>query len=208
MKRYKISSTTLCAAFALTMTAASVAAISPPLEYETWFVSHMGSGCWGEPGVYYELMIPAESYAFGDLQVCALSPENPYFGLSPAYERVLRGCHFWAEIWLANHVEPAVSRRVDAKLWSGFDGPVFLHSTASVMVANGAPGAKYSFDFGYFDTFDLILSRLWVEIVYYGPAGETHVYWNHPTCPTALRVEGTSIAVEAKTWGRIKSLFR
>jgi hypothetical protein len=187
------------------------AAAEPTLEYETWFVGNEGLPCWGAPDgypSYAEWMHPASYFVFGDLAICALDPENPYVAISPLYDRIMRGCHFWAEIWLANHVDPTVPQRVDAELWMGTGAPAYRWASATVMVANGAPGVKYDFDFGYFEEFPLILTHIWLKVVYYGSPGVTHVYWNHLDSPTALRVEGTVVGVEAKTWGSIKSLYR
>jgi hypothetical protein len=182
---------------------------TPVAAQLSWKVENAGDPVWGGSGPpnpdYWEQMavypVYGPSCSFVDLD-----PDNPYFAISGAYDRVFRNTHFWAELWLANNFIPVVPRQVDVELWTGgWYNPVYLAASASATVNNAAPAQKYTFDFGIIDlhvtTYSIIL-----KIIYYGPLGDTHIYWANASCPTGLYSDAP-VPTESSTWGKIKALY-
>ena len=50
------------------------------------------------------------------------------------------------------------------------------------------------------------LASFIIKIIYYGPLGDTHIYWANEACPTGLYTDAP-VPVESSTWGKIKALY-
>ena len=83
----------------------------------------------------------------------------------------------------------------------------FTGTSAVVTVNNLMPGTKYVFDYGVIPVLNLFNESLMVEITYTDPMGDTHVYWDSPSWPSALLADGT-VPNRRTTWGNIKALYR
>lgn len=197
------------------LAAISLFAVPMPAQAEgnlgsiAWYCDNLGNPVWGDgTGPSQHFWEPMhETPSFGSVSICDLDPVNPFYACSPAYDRVFYGTHFWAEIWLGNNYRPIVPRQVDAELYTGSWGqPGIKVASATVMVTDSMPGAKYVFDFGVQDVY-LTTYQLILKIIYYGPLGDTHIYWDNESYPTAVHAEGF-VSVESATWGRIKALYR
>jgi hypothetical protein len=171
------------------------------------WVENAGTPVWGdglggfvEPMMSYRPLF-GPSCSFNDLD-----PDNPFIGRGPRYGgpwfRDFYSTHFWVELWLANNFNPVTPRRVDVELWSSG----VLKGTASQMVTNAAPAQKYVFDFGVIDLF-AETNMIEIKIVYYGPLGDTHVYWASDACASGLYSDAP-LPADHSTWGGIKALYR
>jgi len=198
-------------ALAIIVAAAFWTAAAPAREHEIWFCQNGGTAVWGDDSdpsnrTYYEEMYPDP--VFGVLSICDLDPANTFLGGAWLHDRYFHSWHWWAEVWLANHFDPIVPRQVDVEFWKGAGiTPYERIATASVMVNNGPPGARYVFDFGAHDIL-AHLDTIFLKIIYHGVSGDTQVYWHHETCPTALHAEGEPLGVEPATWRMIKGLYK
>lgn len=203
--RFNLAAIILVVAISITTGSAGALVDGPYLSWVCW---NQGDPVWGDSGpppMYWEPMWP-EYGPTGNCSMCDLDPLNPFCANTGFMDRMWGGVHLWAELWLANNFEPAVPRRVDVELWTGIDQNLgALHATATAMVTNTMPAQRYVFDFGA----PLHAGgpvELQLRIVYYGPLGDTHVYWNGLTCPTGLYSD-MPIAVTPQTWGGVKSLY-
>jgi hypothetical protein len=176
--------------------------------YLSWVCANEGDPVWGDSGpppMYWESMYQQYTPT-GACSICDLDPVNPFCASTDFMDRAWDGVHFWAELYLANNVEPAVPRQVDVELWSATDQNLgMLLATATAMVSNAMPAQRYVFDLGT-PVYASGPMRLQLRIVYYGPLGDTHVYWNGLTCPTGLYCD-MPIGVTPQTWGGVKSLY-
>jgi hypothetical protein len=199
--------TILCAALAAFIVICALAA--PAAGQLTWYAQNIGEPIWGPHGGanpdFWEPM-DVLPYFGPECSFVDLDPENPYFAFSGGTDRIFRNTHFWAELWLANNFIPVVPRQVDVELWlGGHYNPVVFVASASVMVTNAAPAQQYIFDFGAMDLYPATASII-LKIIYYGPLGDTHIYWASESCPTGLYSDAP-VPVKPSTWGKIKALF-
>jgi hypothetical protein len=178
-----------------------------PTSY-VWYCDDSGAVGWGQTGwafpPQWEWMDAGPLN--GTLPYYDLDPVNPYYACTGPLTADYSGYQFFAEIWLANNYV-ASANKVTAELRIGgwYNQGTFV-AAASDTVVNPMPGQKYTFDFGTIPVMVLTNQALVVKIIYFGPAGDTHIYWDLTNYPSALRAEET-IAVEEATWGAIKSLF-
>ena len=99
-----------------------------------------------------------------------------------------------------------VPRQVDVELWIGsYKNPIVLITSASATVNNAVPAQPYIFDFGVIDLYPALASII-LKIIYYGPLGDTHIYWASEACPTGLYSDAP-VPTESSTWGKIKALY-
>ena len=182
---------------------------APAAAQLTWYAENFGEPIWGPHSVppdFWEPMNETPIYWGPECSFVDLDPENPYWTYSGWTDRIFRDTHFWAELWLANNFVPVVPRQVDVELWLGDDNnPVAFVASASVMVNNAAPAQQYIFDFGAMDLYPALAAIL-LKIIYYGPLGDTHIYWASESCPTGLYSDAP-VPVEPSTWGKVKALY-
>ena len=181
---------------------------TPAAGQLAWHVENFGDPIWGPHSVPPDFWEPMAIYPIYE-PTCSfvdLDPDNPYFAFSETTDRIFRNTHFWAKLWLANNYVPVVPRQVDVELWLGGQyNPIVLHASASAMVTNAAPAQPYIFDFGILDLYPA-LGNIILKIIYYGPLGDTHIYWANESCPTGLYTDAP-VPAEPSTWGKIKALY-
>lgn len=180
---------------------------APPPTVTTWYFDDSGVVGWGQNGwanpPQWEWM-DAGPLA-GTLPYYDLDPQNPYYACSSVLTADFSGFRFWADIWFANNYAGANTITVELRR-GGWLNQGTLIASATGTVTNIMPGALYTFDFGVIPTLVLNNESLIVKIIYTGMSGDTHIYWDLSTAPSALNAD-REVPVDAATWGKIKALY-
>jgi len=159
---------------------------------------------WGSGIPYWELMSLDGGTGLGTYQ--DLDPENPYYAYTEPLTANMDYYRVQAVLCFANNYiwSNAVVVELRKGTW-GNEGTLLADDT--VTVSNTAPAQGYDFDFGVIPSLDLDNESLILKIVYLGPVGDTHVYWDSGDFWSYMWAYGP-VAVEPSTWGRIKALYR
>jgi hypothetical protein len=170
----------------------------------TWTIEDGSPPGWGSGIPYWELMSLLGGTDLGTYQ--DLDPDNAYYAYSDPMTANMDYYRVEAILWLANNYDSqnAVVVELRKGTW-GNEGSLLADDT--VTVSNTEPPQGYDFDFGVISSLDLSAESLILKIVYLGPGGDTHVYWDSPDCWSYMWAYGP-VAAERSTWGRIKALYR
>jgi hypothetical protein len=189
-------------ALALALVAAAPGTIgSNPIL--AWFFDDADPPGWGSSTPYWEAM---GLYNL-DGSVQDLDPFHPYYACTEPLTANLSNLDLTTEIWFANNYasQNPVVIELRRGTW-GNEGTVLADDT--LMVTNTMPTvSSYVSDFGFIPGLVLNNESLIVKIIYLGPPGDTHIYWDDPDHPSMLRDGGTN-PTEPSTWGRVKALYR
>jgi hypothetical protein len=173
----------------------------------TWYFDDSPPAGWGNgtpPIPFWEPM------DFGPLEGCVfqdLANDSPRYGCTALMNADFSGYHFYADIWLAyntSYYPDSVWAELRTGTWGSPDpGPPLGRDSVLVTHTMGSPG-KYTFDFGTIPTLVLSNKSLIVVVIYPRPAGNIHIYWNGPDCPSALHATGPGGDIPTLTeWGLI-----
>jgi hypothetical protein len=174
----------------------------------TWYFDDSGVVGWGQNGwanpPQWEWMDAGPLN--GTLPYYDLDPVNPYYGCTSSLTGDFSGFRFWADIWFANNYPGANGITVELRR-GGWYNQGTLIASASATVTNTMPTVNlYTFNFGVIPTLVLNNESLVVKIIYSGPVGDTHIYWDLPNYPSALNAD-SEVPVDPATWGKIKALY-
>jgi len=174
-----------------------------------WIIEDTGAVGWGQGGgpPHWEWMT-----LFPDVNSAGpyqdLDPDNPYYACFPPVTGNWGVYRFGATIWFANNYEDSHNTVVVELRKGSWYNEGMLLATDSAVVDNAMPAKSYGFYFGVHWGPSMIFDdeSLVVKIVYLGPGGDTHIYWDGPNYPSHL-YGGATTATEKATWGRIKALY-
>lgn len=168
-----------------------------------WTIEDAFPSGWGSGIAYWELMSLGGGTGLGTYQ--DLDPDNPYYACTEPLTANMDYYRVQAVLWLANNY--ASQNDVIVQLRKGTWGNEgSLLSDDTVTVSNTAPAQDYGFDFGVIPSLDLNAESLILKIVYLGPGGDTHVYWDSAEYWGYMWAYGP-VATVPSTWGRIKALY-
>jgi hypothetical protein len=157
---------------------------------------------WGTGTPYWEWMgYFSQEGSFQDLD-----PNNPYYACTEMMTLDWSNSHMGTRIWFANNYgsQNTVVIQLRRGAWNN-EGSLLASDT--VIVNNMMPAQAYDSDFGVVPHLDLVDESFVVKIIYFGPLGDTHVYWDDPTYYSFLWAD-PSTAAQPTTWGRIKALYQ
>jgi hypothetical protein len=171
-----------------------------------------GVSGWGQDGTvnppYWEwmTMYPDLVSAVGPQD---LDPGTAYYACTPAMTEDWGAHELGAVIFFANNLADS-QNLVVVELRKGswyYEGT--LLASDSAIVDNVAPAKPYNFDFGVHAGPSLSFNdeSLVVKVRYFGPLGDTRIYWDTPDDWSHLYAGPTS-PIQPTTWGRIKALYR
>jgi hypothetical protein len=170
-----------------------------------------GASGWGQAGVgnppYWEWMTlsPDMVSAAGPQD---LDPANAFYVSTEAMTGDWGAHQFGAVICFANRNENSQNTvLVELRKGSWLNEGILLYADSAI-VDNVEPARYYSFNLGVHPVPSLSFNNesLIIKIKYFGPAGDTRIYWDTSEHWSHMYA-GTVSPVESTTWGRIKALY-
>jgi hypothetical protein len=171
-----------------------------------------GASGWGQAGTgnppYWEwmTMYPDIVSAMGPQD---LDPNNAYYACSPAMTQDWGAHEFGAVIFFANNYEDSQNQVVVELRKGNWYSEGTLLASDSTIVDNAAPAKSYHFYFGvhWGPSLSFNNESLVIKIKYFGPGGDTHIYWDTPEHWSHMYA-GSTNPTQPTTWGRIKALYK
>jgi hypothetical protein len=138
-----------------------------------------------------------------------LNPYFPYYACTPAMTENWGAHELGAVIFFANNYEESQNLVVVELRKGTWYNEGTLLASDSAIVDNAAPAKSYHFDFGthWGPSLSFNNESLVIKILYFGPGGDTHIYWDTPEHWSHMYAGATS-PVQPTTWGRIKALYK
>jgi hypothetical protein len=170
-----------------------------------------GVSGWGQAGSgtppYWEwmTMYPDIVSAMGPQD---LDPNNAYYACTPAMTQDWGAHELGAVFFFANNYVDS-QHMVVAELRKGnWYNEGTLLASDSAIVDNVAPAKRYHFYFGVHSGPSLSFNdeSLVIKIRYFGPGGDTHIYWDTPEHWSHMYA-GSTNPTQPTSWGRIKALY-
>jgi hypothetical protein len=166
-----------------------------------WVFDDAPPAGWGGNTPYWELM---GTYSLeGSFQ--DLDSANPYYACTEPMTIDWSNSHMGTTIWFANNFVSANTVVIQLRR-GAWNNQGSLLASDTLIVNNVMPAAVYQSDFGVIPNLNLVNEAFVVKIIYLGPPGDTHIYWDDPTYSSFLWAD-TSTPTEPTTWGRVKALY-
>ena len=138
-----------------------------------------------------------------------LDPFFPYYACTSAMTENWGAYEFGAVIFFANNYEDSQNLVVVELRKGNWYNEGILLASDSIIVDNVAPAKSYHFYFGVLWGPSLSFNdeSLVIKIRYFGPGGDTHIYWDTPEQWSHMYA-GSTNPTQPTTWGRIKALYK
>jgi hypothetical protein len=200
----------LCGASLLLIAAITAPANANPVL--AYVFEDTGANGWGQNGAgtppYWEWMVlNADMVSATGPQ--DLDPDNPFYACTPAMTQNWGAHEFGAVIFFANNYEESQNLVVAELRKGSWYNEGALLASDSVIVDNVAPAMNYHFDLGvhWGPSLSFNNESLIIKIRYFGPGGDTHIYWDTPDHWSHMYAGATN-PIQPSTWGRIKALYK
>lgn len=170
-----------------------------------------GASGWGQDGAgnppYWEWM------TWSPDMISATGPQdldsvNAFYVSTEAITGDWGAHEFGAVIFFANRDENSNNKVVvELRKGSWLNEGTLLYADSAI-IDNAEPAQNYNFNLGVHSGPSLSFNNesLIIKIKYFGPEGDTRIYWDTPEYWSHMYAGATS-PVELTTWGRIKALY-